>query len=51
VHGGRFPDLREAARQGGFRAGFAGEKNSEKSANGPLLFLDYYGIMWAIQNT
>jgi hypothetical protein len=38
-------DLRAAAKQGGFRGGFAGEKNNEKSSDGPLLFLDYYGIM------
>jgi len=43
----RLADLREAAKQGGFRADFAGKKIMKKSSNGPLLFLDYYGIILA----
>ena len=43
--GGCFPGLRESAKQGGFRADFAGEKNNEKSSDTPLLFMNYYGIM------
>ena len=43
--GGCFPSLREAGKQGGFRGDLAGEKIMKKSSNGPLLFLDYYGII------
>jgi len=41
--GGRFPRPCEAAKLGGFRADFAGEKIIKKSLDGPLLFLYYYG--------
>jgi len=42
-----FTCLCEEAKLGGFRADFEGEKNNEKFSDGPLLFLDYYGIILA----
>jgi len=44
---GHFRSRRDEPKQVGFRGDFAAEKNNKKSANGPLLSCDYYGIIWA----
>ena len=45
--GRAFPRPPRGGQTGRFSRRFRGRKNNEKSSNGPLLFLDYYGIILA----